>query len=124
MLQVLHRMGYSQVLYRSWGSLTATCITISAMSVLTSISGERSVRARVRNAVPAASRLPGRQPAHTARLLSAARTTASFATGLSYGGPVVCIWGWIGVSALMLCIGLGMAELTSAYPTSGGMYCE
>lgn len=22
--------------------------------------------------------------------------SASFATGLSYGGPVVCIWGWIG----------------------------
>lgn len=32
------------------------------------------------------------------------------------------IWGWIGVSLAMLCIALGMAELASAYPTSGGMY--
>lgn len=47
---------------------------------------------------------------------------ASFATGLTYGGPAVCIWGWLGVSFCMLCIALGMAELSSAYPTSGGMY--
>jgi len=48
--------------------------------------------------------------------------TASFGTGLTYGGPVVCIFGWIFVSLLVLCEGLGMAELASAYPTSGGMY--
>eukprot|EP00775_Hariotina_reticulata_P010837 gene10837-10993_t len=48
--------------------------------------------------------------------------TASFGTGLTYGGPVVCVWGWVVVSAFMLCVGLGMAELASAYPTSGGMY--
>jgi amino acid transporter len=34
----------------------------------------------------------------------------------------VCIWGWLGVSFCMLCVALGMAELSSAYPTSGGMY--
>lgn len=44
---------------------------------------------------------------------------ASFGTGLSYGGPVIMIWGWLGVSMAMLCIALGMAELASAYPTSG-----
>lgn len=38
------------------------------------------------------------------------------------GGPAVCVWGWIGVSFCCICIALGMAELTSAYPTSGGMY--
>lgn len=46
--------------------------------------------------------------------------TASFNTGLSYGGPVVCIFGWLAVSFVMLCVALGMAELASAYPTSGG----
>eukprot|EP00775_Hariotina_reticulata_P000773 gene773-1085_t len=48
--------------------------------------------------------------------------TASFSTGLTYGGPVVCVWGWVVVSVFQLCVGLGMAELASAYPTSGGMY--
>ncbi|GLI62318.1 hypothetical protein VaNZ11_004926 [Volvox africanus] len=48
--------------------------------------------------------------------------TGSFGTGLSYGGPVVCLWGWWLVSLLSLCVALGMAELASAYPTSGGMY--
>ena len=36
---VLRQLGYKQVLYRSWGAFTAITITISAMSVLTSISG-------------------------------------------------------------------------------------
>lgn len=36
---ILHQLGYKQVLYRSWGAFTAITITISAMSVLTSISG-------------------------------------------------------------------------------------
>lgn len=48
--------------------------------------------------------------------------SASFYQGLIYGGPAVCVWGWIAVSFATLCIGLGMAELASAYPTSGGMY--
>ncbi|GBF99453.1 amino-acid permease [Raphidocelis subcapitata] len=83
--EVLARLGYRQVLYRTWGTLTAVALTISAMSTLTSIS-------------------------------------ASFGTGLMMGGPAICVWGWIAVSAATLCIGLGMAELASAYPTSGGMY--
>ena len=41
------------------GTVTAVALTISAMSILTSIS-------------------------------------ASFATGLTYGGPAVCVWGWVG----------------------------
>ncbi|GLC56117.1 hypothetical protein PLESTB_001066200 [Pleodorina starrii] len=48
--------------------------------------------------------------------------TGSFQIGLAYGGPVVCLWGWFLVSVLSLCVALGMAELASAYPTSGGMY--
>lgn len=38
---VLEQLGYKQVLYRSWGFFTTATIGISAMSVLTSISGAR-----------------------------------------------------------------------------------
>jgi hypothetical protein len=34
------QLGYKQVLHRSWGVTTAIAISISAMSVLTSISGK------------------------------------------------------------------------------------
>jgi hypothetical protein len=59
---------------------------------------------------------------NTILLLLPLALAASFGTGLTYGGPAVCIWGWLGVSFCMLCVALGMAELSSAYPTSGGMY--
>lgn len=36
---VLRELGYKQVLYRTWGTFTTVTIAISAMSVLTSISG-------------------------------------------------------------------------------------
>lgn len=81
----LRELGYQPVLNRSWNKFTNAAVTISAMSVLLSV-------------------------------------TASFGTGLTYGGPVVIIWGWIGVSVCCICVALGMAELASAYPTSGGMY--
>jgi amino acid transporter len=32
------------------------------------------------------------------------------------------VWGWIVVSLFTLCIGLGMAEICSAFPTAGGLY--
>lgn len=38
---VLAKMGYKQVLTRTWGTFTAATIAISAMSVLTSITGEQ-----------------------------------------------------------------------------------
>lgn len=38
--EVLRGLGYKQVLYRTWGTFTTITIAISAMSVLTSISGE------------------------------------------------------------------------------------
>lgn len=37
--EVLRELGYKQVLYRTWGTFTTVTIAISAMSVLTSISG-------------------------------------------------------------------------------------
>ncbi|KAJ8594347.1 amino acid transporter [Rhizopogon salebrosus TDB-379] len=38
------------------------------------------------------------------------------------GGPFAMVWGWAVASAFIMCIGLAMAELASAAPTSGGLY--
>lgn len=40
--EVLRELGYKQVLYRTWGTFTTVTIAISAMSVLTSITGARN----------------------------------------------------------------------------------
>ncbi len=42
--------------------------------------------------------------------------------GMDAGGPFVITIGWFIVGALTLCVGMGMAEITSAYPTAGGLY--
>ncbi|MGK8512948.1 amino acid permease [Nocardia asiatica] len=47
---------------------------------------------------------------------------ASYGIGLANGGPITMAWGWPLVSAMVLLVGLAMAELASAYPTSGGLY--
>src|ERR1700752_5532269 len=46
----------------------------------------------------------------------------SFGLGWNNGGPAAIAWGWPIVSAFILIIGLCLAELVSAYPTSGGIY--
>ncbi|KAF8582849.1 amino acid transporter [Ramaria rubella] len=38
------------------------------------------------------------------------------------GGPVGMVWGWLVPSCFILTIGMAMAELASAAPTSGGLY--
>ncbi|XP_039794965.1 amino-acid permease BAT1 homolog [Panicum virgatum] len=48
--------------------------------------------------------------------------TITYNTGLRYGGPVSMTLGWLVVSALNGCVALSMAEICSAYPTSGGLY--
>lgn len=45
-----------------------------------------------------------------------------FGYGMVTGGPVVMVWGWLVVCLLTLFVGLSMAEICSAYPTSGGLY--
>jgi amino acid transporter len=46
----------------------------------------------------------------------------AFSIGWNNGGPMAISWGWPIVTALILVVGLCMGELTSAMPTSGGMY--
>lgn len=36
------------------------------------------------------------------------------------GGPVNIIWGWVGVSAIIICVAVSLGEITSVYPTAGG----
>ncbi|MEU0822452.1 amino acid permease [Streptomyces mirabilis] len=45
-----------------------------------------------------------------------------FGYGLNTGGPAVMIWGWVGIGAMTMLLGACLAEVTSAYPTSGGLY--
>ncbi|RKE21946.1 amino acid permease [Streptomyces sp. TLI_171] len=45
-----------------------------------------------------------------------------FAFGLNAGGPTVMFWGWIGVGAMVMFVGAALAEVTSAYPTSGALF--
>ena len=42
--------------------------------------------------------------------------------GMTYGGPVDIVWGWVIVGVMTTIVGLGMAEIASAYPTAGGLY--
>ncbi|MFF7656255.1 amino acid permease [Streptomyces sp. NPDC007983] len=53
-------------------------------------------------------------------ILSGCMTLYGF--GLDTGGPAVMLWGWAGVGLFVLCVGLALAEVTSAYPTSGALY--
>jgi len=45
-----------------------------------------------------------------------------FLYGLITGGPAVMVWGWIIVAFFTMLVGLAMAEVCSAHPTSGGPY--
>src|SRR5919198_5917191 len=45
-----------------------------------------------------------------------------YGAGMKTGGPAVIVWGWLGVGALTLFVGLAMAEVCSAFPTAGGLY--
>ncbi|KZT30162.1 APC amino acid permease [Neolentinus lepideus HHB14362 ss-1] len=45
-----------------------------------------------------------------------------FLYGLNSGGPGPMVWGWIIVAIFTMTVGLAMAEVCSAHPTSGGPY--
>ncbi|MFJ9908730.1 amino acid permease [Streptomyces sp. NPDC101152] len=45
-----------------------------------------------------------------------------FGFGLSHGGPAVMLGSWVVIGLLTLLVGLSLADVVSAYPTSGGPY--
>lgn len=45
-----------------------------------------------------------------------------FSYGLTIGGPVVMVWGWVIGSFFSILVGLSMAEICSAYPSAGSVY--
>ncbi|MGK4579646.1 amino acid permease [Kitasatospora sp. HPMI-4] len=53
-------------------------------------------------------------------VLSGCMTLYGF--GLVTGGPAVMLWGWLLVGLMVMTVGLSLAEVTSAYPTSGALY--
>ncbi|KAJ3030673.1 UNVERIFIED_CONTAM: hypothetical protein HDU68_008200 [Siphonaria sp. JEL0065] len=48
--------------------------------------------------------------------------TSLFGFGLITGGPALMTWGWLVVAFFTMLVGLSMAEICSAFPTSGGLY--
>lgn len=43
---------------------------------------------------------------------------------LNGGGPVDIIWGWVAVSLIIMCVASSLGEITSVYPTAGGVYYQ
>jgi len=40
------------------------------------------------------------------------------------GGPANIIWGFVGVSLIILCVSVSLGEITSVFPTAGGVYYQ
>ncbi|KAI0595607.1 amino acid/polyamine transporter I [Biscogniauxia sp. FL1348] len=40
------------------------------------------------------------------------------------GGPVNVVWGWLAVSLIIICVAASLGEITSVYPTAGGVYYQ
>lgn len=50
--------------------------------------------------------------------------STTFVYPLVGGGPVNIIWGWLAVSMIVLCVAASLGEITSVYPTAGGVYYQ
>ncbi|KAL4786892.1 amino acid/polyamine transporter I [Aspergillus varians] len=50
--------------------------------------------------------------------------STTFYYALAGGGPTNIIWGWVLVSLIILCVAASLAEITSVYPTAGGVYYQ
>jgi amino acid permease (GABA permease) len=48
--------------------------------------------------------------------------SVTLSIGLTDGGPVTIFYGWILLTLISICIAASLAEICSAYPTSGGVY--
>jgi amino acid transporter len=50
--------------------------------------------------------------------------STTFIYPLYNGGPVTIIWGWLAVSLIIICVAASLGEITSVYPTAGGVYYQ
>ncbi|XMA14847.1 hypothetical protein WAI453_007638 [Rhynchosporium graminicola] len=50
--------------------------------------------------------------------------STTFSYPLAGGGPTTVLWGWVMVSLIILCVAVSLGEITSVYPTAGGVYYQ
>jgi hypothetical protein len=50
--------------------------------------------------------------------------STTFYYPLAGGGPANIIWGWLAVSLIVICVAISLGEITSVFPTSGGVYYQ
>jgi amino acid permease (GABA permease) len=55
-------------------------------------------------------------------IISVLTALTLYGYGMGTGGPADLVWGYLIVGLLVIVVGSGMAEICSAYPTSGGLY--
>jgi amino acid transporter len=48
----------------------------------------------------------------------------TFVYPLYGGGPTNIIWGWVAVCTIMIAVAASLGEITSVYPTAGGVYYQ
>jgi hypothetical protein len=48
----------------------------------------------------------------------------TFVYPLYGGGPTNIIWGWVAVCLIMIAVAASLGEITSVYPTAGGVYYQ
>ena len=100
---VLAEQGYKQELNRDWSLLHNFGVSFSIISVITGVSTLRTA---------------GGPPSSICQ----ATNLRAVQFGLTTGGPGVVSVGWIVVSTMTFVVAMGMAEIPSAHPTSGGPY--
>ncbi|KAF7340855.1 APC amino acid permease [Mycena sanguinolenta] len=93
----LARMGYKQELRRELGLMQNFGVSFSIISVITGIPS-------------------------LFLTLEASISVSTELVSCRVIGPAVMVWGWVVVSVFTMLVGLAMAEVCSAHPTSGGPY--
>ena len=48
--------------------------------------------------------------------------SVALVTGINSGGPVLLIYGILGIFIISICVGVSLSELASALPSAGGQY--
>ncbi|KAL8669350.1 MAG: hypothetical protein Q9168_006055 [Polycauliona sp. 1 TL-2023] len=117
--QKLAEMGYRQDLQRDWSMLHNFGVSFSIIVCSQPHKGVFIADRSYRVSSLALRRMFARASLSTPRSTVARRL---FQYGLSTGGPAVMSVGWLVVNFFTMFVGLGMAEIVSAVPTSGGPY--